>query len=126
MNKRKLGRKDVKSLLRISIVIFLNLLLTVFANSQEKLKTPNSEVEDSIKYLVGEKEGIPYVSPIDAPYIRFLSTYSIPKYDDRRNAVLTTSFILHSLVGPSKNFNSNNAGAFYPLARIEDEKFVEH
>lgn len=96
--------------------------LQSFSYSQEKLKTPNSEVEDAIKYLVGEKNGVRYVNPIDAPYIRFLSTYSIPSEELRKRQVLTASFIIHSLVGPSKDFNSNNAGAFYPLARVEQDK----
>jgi hypothetical protein len=97
------------------------LFLTNTAFSQEKLKNPNSEVEDAIKYLSDTS----YVKPEDVKYIRFLTTYAIQDEEKRQREVLSCSFILHSLVGPAKDLDSNNAGAFYPLAKIEEKKFVE-
>jgi hypothetical protein len=105
------------------------LLLSAPAFSQEKLKTPNTEVEDCIKYLVGEdKNGKKYVNEFDKPYIRFLSTYSIKNPEERQNAVLVCSFVLHSLVGPAKSFDQNNGGAFYPLAKmsVKNVEFAEY
>ena len=82
---------------------------TVSRVQYDKLRTPQSEVEDAILFLSKlPKE--------DAQYIRFFSTYAIPT-DRRDNAVLTLSFILHSLVGLDRNNpDSGNAGAYYPLA----------
>lgn len=112
--------------LYLASLLLTILLIPGLIFGQEVLKTPNSEVEDAIKYLVGEQNGVKYVDPIDYPYIRFLSTYSIKDDQLKRDAALAGSFVLHSLVGPAKDLNSNNAGAFYPLAKMEEIDGVRH
>lgn len=82
----------------------------------DKLRTPNSEVEDAIIFLTRlEQQGV------DTQSIRFFSTYAVPK-ELREEEVLTLSFVIHSLVGISdENYYSGNAGSFYPLAKINDD-----
>jgi hypothetical protein len=110
--------------MRKIILLLILLLSSTQILAQDKLKTPNSEVEDCIKYLVGEDvNGYKFLNEFDKPYIRFLSTYAIKNKEERQNAILVCSFILHSLVGPAKDFDSNNGGAFYPLAKMENGVF---
>lgn len=85
----------------------------------EEIKAPakstvlNEEVEDAIYHLRHN------VKEEDRLYIRFFSTYSIPK-EHRQAAVLTCSFVLHSLIGPADD-EEDNIGGYYPLAKIEME-----
>jgi hypothetical protein len=80
----------------------------------------NKEVRDAIYALQNQ------FNKGDAPYIRFLSSYSLPE-NKREAAALTTSFLLHSLVGVSHDPNAV-AGGYYPLAKMVDDpngrKFV--
>jgi len=87
-------------------------------NPLDKLRTPQSEVEDAILFLSKFPEE-------EAQFFRFFSTYAI-KPEFRQETILTLSFILHSMVGISTDPDVGNAGAFYPLARIENGKFVEY
>ena len=85
----------------------------------DKLRTPQSEVEDAILFLSKLPEE-------DAQFIRFFSTYAILPHN-RQDTVLTLSFILHSLVGISSDPNEGNAGGYYPLAILdEDGKFKSY
>jgi hypothetical protein len=63
----------------------------------EHLKTPNSEVEDAIVFLQEN------YNDNDANFIRFFTTYAIQDKQKRQEQVLTLSYILHSLVGLSKD-----------------------
>ncbi len=84
----------------------------VFA-SGEILRTPELEVQDAIAYL----NKIPEADQI---YCKFFSTYAIPP-ELRNDAVLTLSFLLHSMTGISDS-EEGNAGAYYPLARMENRE----
>ena len=83
---------------------------------EDKLRTPQSEVEDAIFHLTTR------VDREDWPFIRFFSTYSVPK-NQREDAILTLSFCIHSLVGLSDDPDEGNAGGYYPLAIREDGEF---
>lgn len=76
----------------------------------EKLHTPNSEVEDAIRFLSEL-----YVE--DAEFIRFFSTYAVPS-EYREEEVLTLSFVVHSLAGLGDKVLSYN-----PLAVLDNGKF---
>src|SRR5690606_8914389 len=76
------------------------------------LGNPNREVEDAILFL----ERVP---EYDRTYIRFFTTYAIPP-EQRNDAVLILSFVLHSLIGTSSDAEGN-AGSYYPLAVAEGE-----
>jgi hypothetical protein len=75
------------------------------------LKTPDLEVADAILFLETK------IEEADRPYIRFFSTYALPEAL-RQDAVLALSFVIHSMVGIGKT-DEDNAGSYYPLARIE-------
>ncbi len=79
----------------------------------EKLKTPQSEVEDAILFLSK-------LPSEDAQFIRFFSTYAVPAAQ-REDEVLVLSFIIHSLIGISDDPDTGNAGAYYPLAVRDDD-----
>lgn len=79
------------------------------------LKTPETEVADAILFL----QDLPLE---DRPFIRFFSTYAMPE-DMRQDGVLCLSFILHNLIGPTKD-PEGNAGAYYPLALREKDVFI--
>ena len=115
--------------MRLLRLILLVLCFTIPTIAQDKLKTPDSEVQDAIKFLVGnDPNGNPYVNKIDQQFIELFSTYAIPDEKAKQDAVLACSYILHSLVGPSKNFEENNAGGFNPLAKMvlnEETKKLE-
>lgn len=85
----------------------------------DKLRDPQSEVEDAIVYLSE------YVEQENVPYIRFFSTYAVPP-SERDDLILTLSFAIHSLVGISNDVNYGNAGGYYPLAKMKDGKLVSY
>lgn len=87
-------------------------------SSVQVLKTPNSEVEDAIKFLSEIPE-------IDRQFIRFFSTYAIQDPQDREEVVLQLSFVIHTLVGPSEN-DELSAGAFYPLALRDEDGNIKY
>lgn len=82
----------------------------------EKLKTPNSEVEDFILFLQN-------LSPDRQQYIRAFTTYAIPK-ELQEEAVLQVSFLIHSMVGISDT--EENSGTYYPLARAKYKPEVKN
>lgn len=82
----------------------------------DRLRTPQSEVEDAIVHLSTR------VNKADLPYIRFFSTYAVkPQYRD--DLILTLSFCMHSLVGISDDPDEGNAGGYYPLAKMDGREF---
>lgn len=85
----------------------------------DKLRTPQSEVEDAILFLSK-------LPPDDAQFVRFFSTYGVPPRE-REDLVLSLSFVLHSLVGINWNDpDDGNAGAYYPLATRENGQFKSY
>jgi hypothetical protein len=101
----------------IKYAVFVGIIaLCSLTYGQEVLKTPNDEVEDAIIFL----QKIP---EYDRDFIKFLSTYDIPE-ELREKAVLTASFIMHSLTGTS--LQEEAVGFYYPLAKQDSktQKFV--
>jgi hypothetical protein len=98
--------------MRILLLITL-ILWTSLGIAQEKLITPQSEIEHAIVFL-GKVEAE------KRPYIRFFTTYAVPE-QNRNKCALSLSFILHSLTGVAANVDDGNAGAYYPLALSKDE-----
>lgn len=99
------------------LILLLAAAPTFGQEPPKKLKTPNSEVEDYLVFL--QK----YEPKEDQQYIRGFTTYAMPE-DLRPSALITCSFLLHSLSGPTKG-EAISAGSFYPLAIAEykdDEK----
>lgn len=90
------------------------LLVPSIGLSQEIAKTPTSETQDVILFL--EK-----VPEQERPYLVFFSFYNAPP-DIIEDAALCLSFVVHSLTGISDDPNYN-AGSFYPIAKVEDDKF---
>lgn len=104
--------------MKYSICLLLLLIVTNI-NLAQGLKTPQTESEDAIKFLIDIEEK-------DRDYIKFLSTYAIPP-EKRSDAVLFTSFLLHSLVGPTLSLDENNAGSYYPLAsKLDNGNTMEY
>lgn len=91
-------------------ILFAGLLLFVssIGIAQEvTLSTPTKEVDEFLIWLQKQPEE-------DRLYMRGLTSYAIPQ-KLRADAALQTSFLLHSLAGPSAN-PDGSAGSFYPLA----------
>ena len=87
-----------------------------------KLKTPTSEVEDAILFLQDDKNGY---SSVDVDNIRFFTTYALPQ-DLRDKAILSLSFVLHSLMGISDK-EETQAGGYHPLAIVSGkDKKIEY
>lgn len=82
-----------------------------------KIQTLDSEVGDAIIHLEDN------VSEEDRPYTKFFTTYTIrgdsPQKTEtlRQHAVLTTSFICHSMIGV--NTGKFVGGGYYPLAKYD-------
>jgi hypothetical protein len=74
----------------------------------QKIVTIDDELNAAREFLVGKTKD-------DALFIRFFTTYSVPDYLSE-NLVLSLSFWLHSLTGPTPN-ESGNHGYYAPLAQ---------
>ena len=83
-----------------------------------KLGTPDKEVGDAIIFLEDEE----LVNPLERQYIKFFTTYAIPTEEQRQQTMLALSFISHSMIGV--NTDEYTGGGYYPIAKMEDEKFV--
>lgn len=81
-------------------------------NQQANKKILTQEAEDAINFLQD------YTTSEEYEHIRFFSTYAIPE-DKRNDAILTLSFVCHSLTGLGPTL-----GGYYPLAIQQDGKFV--
>ena len=79
----------------------------------KEIKSAQSEAKDAVLFL--DK-----VHPEDAPFIKVFTTYAVPD-ELREKTVLQLSYVIHSLVGVNPR---GSAGAYYPLAKMEDGKFV--
>lgn len=110
----------------LALALLLGLTTTVQAQQLVlpefvKIQTLDTEVGDVILYLENEK----YVAVEDRPYIKFFTTYTIrddnPQKTEglRQHAVLTTSFICHSMIGV--NTGKFTGGGYYPLAKYETD-----
>lgn len=82
-------------------------VLNVIPAKIEKLKNPNSEVEDYLVWLQKQPQE-------DHIYLRGFTTYAIPQ-ELRGSAVMTLSFLIHSMTGISTT-DEENASGYYPLA----------
>jgi hypothetical protein len=118
-----------KAILALCIILGLSTFAVaadapVTAKLDKSNNVVNQEVKDAIYYLQNK------VKVEDRPFIRFLSTYNVPE-EKRQDVVLTTSFVLHSLIGPAKD-EDGNVGGYYPLARIvtdpetKERKFISY
>lgn len=83
-----------------------------------KFGTPDKEVGDAIIFLEDEE----LVNPLERQYIKFFTTYAIPTEEQRQQTMLALSFIAHSMIGV--NTDEYTGGGYYPIAKMEDEKFV--
>src|SRR3990167_5404371 len=104
------------------IWVFLLLLIPINGFAQEKvlgppqvveqLKTPQSEVEDAVAFLLKIPE-------YDRQFIRFFTIYDVPQ-ELREQTVLTLSYVCHSLTGLSDKEEA--VGFYYPLATQSKDK----
>lgn len=104
----------------VLILIFIMSTTSRHILADTLLKSPDSEVTDAITFLQNCENNKVYPRAEDHCYIKFFTTYAIPE-EYRRDAVLTTSFLMASLTGPT-NDKEGNAGSYYPLARMEETK----
>jgi hypothetical protein len=95
--------------------ILLCIIFSLFFSSASLAVDVNSEVEHYLAYLTTIKDE-------DREYIKVLTTYAYPE-ELRDDAVLTASFIIHSLAGISK---TGELAVHAPLAKLENGRFVPY
>lgn len=97
-------------------ILFAQDLEKILAKAEQRLqaRTPNLEVEDAIIYLKSRQD----LAETDLQYIKFLSAYAIPE-DLRQSAILTASWQLHNLVGPSNPELDEGGSGFKPIAYMD-------
>lgn len=89
-----------------------NLLLVSSVFSQQVVEHPfNKDTKDAILFLETVRQE-------DLPFIRFFTTSCVP-VEHREKTILALSFVLHSLTGLGSD-TEGNAGAYYPLAKMEE------
>lgn len=96
-------------------LLFITLGITSgVIGAEPQRKTPNSELGAAVSFLSG-------LPPEVQLHTRFFSTYAVPE-ELREKAVLTLSFVCHSLIGPGQS-EDTAVGAYYPLAVAKGDKF---
>lgn len=103
----------MKFLLFVCLILFLP--FEAFGAIEQETSNLDTELALVVSYLSRTNEE-------DRPYIKFLTFYGVPNYA-RENAILATSFWLHSLTGVTKDGSGNN-GYYAPLAISTKDKFL--
>ncbi len=96
-------------------------ILCVFSSAYADNNLPSNIVNDEVKDVVYDLQN--RHNDIDRSFIKYFSLLDVSP-EKRDGYALATSFMLHSLVGPGGDNPEANAGSYYPIALMKDDKFV--